>query len=134
MASFPVRLVRSLPDSLFIPCGSFEPREDSLSNQSFHELPHVLPHSIDVGSERRADSKSDLALVTAGGDEFEDHRTDGIEAVHLSPFDIQENGSVLRPAFPDRAGDCEHPTIRSSAKGDPWYVGSLDSDIRKRFV
>jgi hypothetical protein len=86
--------------------------EDPVPTQGFQKFADIRTNDIDVCAILRADPTSDLLLVRAGCNEFEDFRSGEIEAEHLALLDIQQDGAVLRLGSPDRSGNRDHQINR----------------------
>jgi hypothetical protein len=69
-------------------CGSLVRLKDSVPSQGFQKLPDIRSHRVDIRAVRRAYLFGYLVLVTSGTNQFEDLRSDGIEAEHLALLDF----------------------------------------------
>jgi hypothetical protein len=69
----------------------------------------IHTNDIDLCAVLCAYPASDLWLVAAGTDEFENLRSDRIETKHLALLDIEQDCAILRLGSPDRVGDRDHP-------------------------
>jgi hypothetical protein len=76
--------------------------------QGFKKFADIRTHDIDICAVLCAYPTSDLLLVAAGTNEFEDLRSHGIEAKHLAPLDFEQDGAILGGGSPNRAGDRDH--------------------------
>jgi hypothetical protein len=85
-----------------------------MPTQGFKKFADIRTHDIDICAVLCAYPTSDLLLVTSRTNEFEDLRSDGIEAEHLASLDIEQDRAILRLGLPDRAGDRDHQVNR------PW--------------
>ncbi|MGB9070777.1 MAG: hypothetical protein WCC21_19600 [Candidatus Acidiferrales bacterium] len=104
-------------------CGSLIRLKDAVPTQGFKKFADVRTHDIDICAVVGADLPSDLLLVTSGCNEFENLRSDGIEAEHLAPLDIKQDRAILRLGSSERAGDRDHRFNRPSLGMSGGAVG-----------
>jgi hypothetical protein len=82
--------------------------------QGFKKFADIGTHDIDICAVLCAYPTSDLVLVTFGCNEFENLRSDGIEAKHLASLDFEQDRAILGLGSPDCAGDRNHPVNHPS--------------------
>jgi hypothetical protein len=104
-------------------CGALGRLKDAVPPQHFQKFADIDSHDVDVCAVRSAYLTGNLVLLTAGTNEFEDFRPDGVEAEHLAPLDFEQNLAILRLGAPDRAGDREHRIDRPSPGMSAGAVG-----------
>jgi hypothetical protein len=93
-------------------CGSLTRLKNAVTAQGFKKFADIGTHDIDIRTVRCAYPTHDLLLVTSGTNEFEDLRSDGIQAEHLASLDIEQDRAILRLGLPDRAGYRNHSVNR----------------------
>lgn len=108
---------------LFSTCGSLTRLKDAVPTQGFQKFADIRTDDIDICAVLCAHPMGDLLLITSGCNEFENLRSDGIEAEHLAPLDIEQDRAILRFGSPDRAGDRDHRFNRPSLGMSGGAVG-----------